>query len=48
MAGDMPGFEEAARALFAMDEGRLRKWVGAWPTDVRDHVIALALGDSAP
>lgn len=42
MAGDMPGFEEATRALFAADERRLRKWVTAWPADVRDHAIALA------
>lgn len=45
MAGDMPGFEEAARALFAEDERRLRELVAGWPDDVRDHAIALAFGD---
>src|SRR5690242_13539728 len=35
IAGDMSGFEEAARALFAADEERFRKLVGAWPDDVR-------------
>lgn len=47
IAGDMPGFEEAARALFAADEERFRKLVGAWPDDVRDHAIALAFGAGA-
>ncbi|HKT71912.1 MAG TPA: DUF2239 family protein [Steroidobacteraceae bacterium] len=45
MAGDMPGFEEAARALFANDLTRLRELVAAWPEDVRDHVIALAFDE---
>jgi uncharacterized protein len=45
MAGDMPGFEEAARALFANDQSRLRELVAAWPVDVRDHAIALAFGE---
>ncbi|TAM55283.1 MAG: DUF2239 family protein [Paraburkholderia sp.] len=42
MAGDMPGFEEASRALFANDQPRLRGQIEAWPTDVREHVISLA------
>jgi uncharacterized protein len=46
VAGNMPGFEEAARALFAPDEQRFRKWVAAWPRDVRNHAIALAFGTS--
>jgi uncharacterized protein len=46
MAGNMQGFEEAARALFAVDERRFRKLVAAWPADVCDHAIALAFGDS--
>jgi uncharacterized protein len=45
MAGDMPGFEEATRALFANDQRRLRELVAAWPDDVRDHAISLAFGD---
>ncbi len=47
IAGDMSGFEEAARALFAADEERFRKLVAAWPDDVRDHAIALAFGARA-
>jgi hypothetical protein len=42
MAGDLPGFEEATRALFATDTSRLRELVAGWPEDVRDHVLALA------
>lgn len=42
MAGDAPGFEEAARALFAGDEHRFGQCVGVWPEDVRDHAKRLA------
>jgi hypothetical protein len=45
LAGDMPAFEEVARALFANDQPRLRELVAAWPADVRDHAIALAFGN---
>lgn len=47
MAGDSPGFEEATRALFADDLGRLRSLVSKWPRDVRNHVLALADATSA-
>lgn len=47
MAGDMPGFEEATRALFAADRQRFRELIAAWPDDVRDHAIALAFGEDA-
>ena len=42
LAGDLPDFEEAARALFAGDRARLEARVAGWPPDVRDHVVALA------
>jgi uncharacterized protein len=45
MAGDLPGFEEAARALFAGDRGRFNGLVAAWPVDVKDY--ALRLSDAA-
>jgi hypothetical protein len=38
MAGNLPGFEEASRALFAGDRERLRELIGPWPADIRDHV----------
>lgn len=38
MAGDLPGFEEASRALFAGDRGRLAALLAAWPGDIGDEV----------
>jgi hypothetical protein len=40
--GDLPGFEDAARALYARDYARLATLIHGWPTDVRDHVEQLA------
>ncbi len=34
MAGNLPGFEEASRALFAGDRQRLEKLLRRWPKDV--------------
>jgi hypothetical protein len=45
MAGDMPGFEEAARALFANDRAMFGELISEWPTDVRDYAMQLAFGD---
>jgi len=42
MAGDLPGFEEAARALFAGDQDRLEQQTETWPADLRSHVLRLA------
>ena len=42
MAGDQPGFEEAARALFAGDVSRFEEQVARWADDVRDHATWLA------
>ncbi|HSD15727.1 MAG TPA: DUF2239 family protein [Thermomonas sp.] len=42
MAGDQPGFEEAARALFAGDVARFEEHVARWADDVRDHATWLA------
>jgi hypothetical protein len=44
MAGNLPNFEEASRALFASDRVRFSELVGSWPTDVRDHAVKLAFG----
>lgn len=44
MAGDLPGFEEASRALFAGDRQRLEKLLRRWPKDVRSHVLRMAWG----
>jgi hypothetical protein len=45
IAGDLPGFEEATRALFAYDRRRFGDLVAQWPEDVRDHAIRLAFAD---
>ena len=42
MAGDMAGFEEASRALFANDAEKFRQQTEAWPSDVRNYVRCLA------
>ena len=42
MAGDMAGFEEASRALFANDAAKFRQQTDAWPADVREYVRCLA------
>ena len=42
LAGDLPGFEEATRALFAGRADDLAQHVEAWPPDVRSHVLHLA------
>jgi len=43
IAGDLPGFEEATRALFANELLRTRDLIDAWPRDVRDHAMRLAV-----
>jgi len=42
MGGNLPGFEEANRALFAGDAAKFDREVEAWPADIRDHARKLA------
>jgi len=42
IAGDLPGFEEATRALFANDLLKFQDLIAAWPCDIRDHARQLA------
>jgi hypothetical protein len=42
LAGNLPGFEEAARALFARDAERFAKRIRKWPEDVRSYLERLA------
>lgn len=42
LAGDLAGFEEASRALFAGDHERLRAQMTSWPEDVQAFVLQLA------
>ncbi|MFD1624945.1 DUF2239 family protein [Azospirillum griseum] len=51
MAGDLPNYEEATRALFAQDADRFTALIQPWPDDIRAHTAALAAtltgGDTA-
>jgi hypothetical protein len=42
LAGNLPGFEEAGRALFANDRERLAHLAAPWPDDVREHILRLS------
>ena len=42
IAGGLPGFEEASRALFAHDAEAFAQRIAAWPIDVRGHLSWLA------
>ncbi|MBU9546299.1 DUF2239 family protein [Burkholderia multivorans] len=48
LAGDLPGFEEATRMLYANDLARMAERIAGWPDDVRDHALALARGELPP
>ncbi|MCI3208149.1 DUF2239 family protein [Pandoraea capi] len=52
IAGDLPQFEEASRALFASDFGALETRIAEWPEDVRSHLMRLTstgdLTDATP
>ncbi len=43
MAGDLPRFEEATRALFEPNDELLAELTEWWPTDVREHVLERAI-----
>ncbi len=47
LAGNLPGFEEASRMLFAGELERLASMAQAWPPDIRDYVIRLAHPETA-
>jgi hypothetical protein len=42
MVGNQPGYEEAARALFANDSARFDALITKWPTDLSAYVRRLA------
>jgi hypothetical protein len=49
IAGALPGFEEATRALFAGERNRFEGLIDAWPADLRTHLQELsAAGWSTP
>jgi hypothetical protein len=50
LAGDLPGYEEAIRALFADDQARFEAHTAGWSGDVRDYAVRLGFvpAPSAP
>jgi uncharacterized protein len=42
MAGNLPGFEEATRALFAGNSERFDYLIHSWPADIRDYARKLS------
>jgi hypothetical protein len=42
MAGDLPHYEEALRALYAADLKKFEKMIGDWPKDIQEHAFKLA------
>lgn len=46
LAGDLPGYEEAIRALFADDGDAFAARMAAWPEDIRDYALMLARGNA--
>lgn len=42
IAGALPGFEEATRALFAGERSRFEALIDSWPPDLRIHLQELA------
>jgi hypothetical protein len=42
IAGDLPGFEEATRALFAGERERFNELVASWPEDIQAHLQKLS------
>jgi hypothetical protein len=47
IAGDLPGYEEATRALFANDRARLEQCIADWTHDIKVHALHLAYGAEA-
>jgi uncharacterized protein len=44
IAGDLPGYEEGLRALFADDRSKFEQYIAAWPEDIRAYALRLAFG----
>jgi hypothetical protein len=39
IGGNLPGFEEAYRALYARDRERFAAQIAEWPPDLRDYIL---------
>lgn len=42
MAGDLPGYEEANRALYAGKREPFEESIQGWPSDIRTHLLKMA------
>lgn len=47
LAGDLAGFEEATRALYAGQDARFDDLISGWPGDIRDYLARLAAVERA-
>ncbi|RPJ03397.1 MAG: DUF2239 family protein [Spirochaetaceae bacterium] len=41
IAGNLDGFEEASRALYARNWGTLEKYTASWPKDIKTHLMKM-------
>lgn len=48
LAGDLPGYEEAIRALFASDGAGFASRMAGWPAAVRSYALQLAGQEGVP
>lgn len=48
MAGDLEGYEEAIRALFAGDQEKMQQQMRGWPEDIRRYALRLASSELRP
>ena len=46
LAGDLPGFEEASRALYKGEIDAFEARIADWPPDIRDYLARLARGEA--
>jgi len=46
IAGNLPHFEEASRALFADNITRFKELIAGWPSDIREHLLKLYGNDA--
>jgi len=42
MAGNLPNYEEASRALYRANRGQFEELIGEWPQDIRQHACRMA------
>lgn len=48
IAGDLAGYQEASRALYARNLDTFREQIKAWPADLQQHALKLSEGAFAP